>query len=113
MQIKTILLFAVAIFIAVSANESNENNDANELKREWWHNGLFYQIYPRSFKDSNGDGIGDIKGIIEKLDYLKELNVDGIILGPIYKSPMVSRKKSPVFVWLHFHLYFYLGRFWL
>ena len=48
---------------------------------------MFYQIYPRSFKDSNGDGIGDINGIIEKLDYLKDLGVDCIWCSPMYKSP--------------------------
>ncbi len=54
----------------------------------WWKHGTIYQIYPRSFNDSNGDGIGDINGIIEKLDYLADLGIDGIWLSPIYKSPM-------------------------
>lgn len=62
----------------------------HEPKLEWWQNGLFYQIYPRSFKDSNGDGVGDLKGIIEKLPYLKELGIDGAWLSPIFKSPMVD-----------------------
>ncbi|KRQ87625.1 Oligo-1,6-glucosidase [Caloramator mitchellensis] len=53
----------------------------------WWKEGVVYQVYPRSFYDSNGDGIGDLKGIIQKLDYLKELGVDIIWLNPIYKSP--------------------------
>lgn len=53
----------------------------------WTTNAIIYQIYPRSFKDSNGDGIGDIAGIIEKIDYLKELGVDAVWLSPIYKSP--------------------------
>lgn len=57
------------------------------MERKWWHSSVVYQIYPRSFKDSNGDGIGDIKGIIEKLDYLKELGIDVIWLSPVYKSP--------------------------
>ena len=56
----------------------------------WWQNAVGYQIYPRSFFDSNGDGIGDIKGIIEKLPYLKELGVDFIWLNPMYKSPNVD-----------------------
>ena len=55
--------------------------------KKWWKEGTIYQIYPRSFKDSNGDGIGDLRGIIEKLDYLKSLNVDIIWLSPIFKSP--------------------------
>jgi len=58
-----------------------------ESKEEWWKEAIFYQIYPRSFKDSNGDGIGDLQGIITKLDYLKDLGVDAIWLSPIYDSP--------------------------
>jgi len=54
---------------------------------DWWKNAVFYQIYPRSFQDSNGDGIGDIQGIISRLDYLQELGVTGIWLSPVYKSP--------------------------
>lgn len=54
---------------------------------EWFDNANFYQIYPRSFKDSNGDGIGDLPGIKSKLSYLKDLGIDGVWLSPIYKSP--------------------------
>ena len=57
------------------------------MDRKWWKEAVIYQIYPRSFKDSNGDGIGDLKGITGKLDYLKELGVDAIWLSPFYKSP--------------------------
>lgn len=57
------------------------------MERQWWHSSVVYQIYPRSFKDSNGDGIGDINGIREKLYYLKELGIDVIWLSPVYKSP--------------------------
>jgi oligo-1,6-glucosidase len=57
------------------------------MDKSWWKESVVYQIYPRSFKDSNGDGIGDLQGIIEKLDYLKELGVDIIWLSPVYKSP--------------------------
>lgn len=57
------------------------------MKKTWWKESVVYQIYPRSFKDSNGDGIGDLGGIIEKLDYLKELGADVLWLSPIYQSP--------------------------
>lgn len=57
------------------------------MKKQWWKESVIYQIYPRSFMDSNGDGIGDIPGIISKLDYLKELGIDVIWLSPVYKSP--------------------------
>lgn len=57
------------------------------MERKWWKEAVVYQIYPRSFKDSNGDGIGDLRGVIEKLDYLKELGVDVVWMSPFYKSP--------------------------
>lgn len=61
------------------------------MKRKWWHDKVAYQIYPKSFLDSNGDGIGDLRGIISKLDYIKELGIDIIWLSPIYKSPFVDQ----------------------
>ena len=57
------------------------------MKKNWWKEAVGYQIYPRSFKDSNGDGIGDLQGVISKLDYLKELGIDIIWICPMYKSP--------------------------
>lgn len=57
------------------------------MNNTWWKESVIYQIYPRSFNDSNGDGIGDLKGITEKLDYLKDLGIDVIWLSPVYKSP--------------------------
>ncbi len=60
---------------------------AIHMDQSWWKESVVYQIYPRSFKDSNGDGIGDLQGIVEKLDYLKDLGVDIIWLSPVYKSP--------------------------
>jgi oligo-1,6-glucosidase len=57
------------------------------MQKKWWQEGIVYQIYPRSFYDSNGDGIGDIRGIIEKIDYLKNLGVNIIWLNPVYKAP--------------------------
>ena len=57
------------------------------MKKTWWKESVVYQIYPRTFCDSNGDGYGDLKGIISKLDYLKELGIDAIWLSPVYQSP--------------------------
>ena len=61
------------------------------MKRQWWHDKVAYQIYPKSFMDGNGDGIGDIQGIRSKLDYLKELGIDILWLSPIYQSPFIDQ----------------------
>ena len=57
------------------------------MQKKWWQESVVYQIYPRSFFDSNGDGIGDLRGIIMKLDYLKSLGIDVVWLSPVYRSP--------------------------
>lgn len=57
------------------------------MEKHWWQEVVVYQIYPRSFKDSSGDGIGDLPGIIEKLDYLETLGIGAIWLSPVYQSP--------------------------
>lgn len=61
------------------------------MNKKWWHDKVAYQIYPKSFCDTNGDGIGDLRGVINKLDYLKELGIDIIWLSPIYQSPFVDQ----------------------
>jgi len=70
-------------------NSENDRPAAGDgpIAEKWWKEAVFYQIYPRTFKDSNGDGIGDLQGIIQQLDYLKELGVDALWLSPIYDSP--------------------------
>ena len=59
------------------------------MDKKWWKESVVYQIYPRSFCDSNGDGIGDLRGIISKLDYLESLGVDVLWLCPIYKLSLI------------------------
>ena len=61
------------------------------MKKKWWMGKVAYQIWPKSFADSNGDGIGDLEGIIGKLDYLKDLGIDIIWISPVYKSPLVDQ----------------------
>ena len=61
------------------------------MEKDWWKGKVAYQIYPKSFKDSNGDGVGDLKGITEKLDYLQDLGIDILWLSPIYKSPFIDQ----------------------
>ena len=73
--------------IASPNSDAQNNTTANGYTKKWWKEAVVYQIYPRSFKDSNGDGIGDLKGITSQLDYIKGLGVDVIWLSPMYDSP--------------------------
>lgn len=75
---------------AVTSREAAVQENLSSYDRTWWKNGTVYQIYPSSFKDSNGDGIGDLPGIISRLDYIKSLGVDIIWLCPMYESPHVD-----------------------
>lgn len=61
------------------------------MEKDWWKGKVAYQIYPKSFKDSNGDGVGDLKGVTEKLDYLQDLGIDILWLSPVYKSPFIGQ----------------------
>lgn len=75
-------------FINILNSETGEMAPKDgEITHKWWKEAVFYQIYPRSFNDTNNDGIGDLRGVIEKLDYLKDLGVDALWLSPIYDSP--------------------------
>ncbi|MBI1344433.1 MAG: alpha-glucosidase [Terrimonas sp.] len=78
-------LSVLLVFLIAFSCQSKKEDDGG--KKEWWKEAVVYQVYPRSFKDSDGDGIGDLKGIISKLDYIKSLGVDAIWLNPIYSSP--------------------------
>ena len=90
-----VLLMSAAALAAggqsVPAKTKTEARSASQLyEANWWKNAVIYEIYPRGFQDTNGDGIGDLKGITERLDYLKELGVDAIWLTPVYPSPQVD-----------------------
>jgi alpha-glucosidase len=71
-------------------NPSRTRKTSRLANFKWWERGIIYQIYPRSFMDSNGDGVGDLGGIRNKLDYLQWLGVDAIWISPIYPSPMAD-----------------------
>lgn len=79
--------FVDTLLILLNSEKDVPRTDDVAIKQAWWKEAVFYQIYPRSFKDSDGDGIGDLKGIITKLEYIKDLGIDAIWLSPIYDSP--------------------------
>lgn len=81
-----LILAAVVFFSCKSGKEKNGNKEVS-IDRKWWKEATVYQIYPRSFKDSDGDGVGDLKGIISKLDYIKSLGIDAVWLNPVFESP--------------------------
>ncbi|SFI29641.1 glycoside hydrolase family 13 protein [Halpernia frigidisoli] len=83
---KRFFLNIVFLILAINSVKSQTKTPDN-LDKKWWKEAVVYQIYPRSFKDSNGDGIGDLKGIISKLDYLKSTGITAVWLNPIYESP--------------------------
>lgn len=90
-MVKKLIISLICSFIFIlpfSCKQKNEETQiGKDIDRKWWKEAIVYQVYPRSFKDSDGDGIGDLKGIISKLDYIKSLGVDVIWLNPIYSSP--------------------------
>jgi oligo-1,6-glucosidase len=99
-KIKTFSLMQLVFSVFLSCNEADnktaqkkentavvDKSSEAKLDKKWWKEALVYQIYPRSFKDSDGDGVGDLKGIFSKLDYVKSLGVDMVWLNPVYASP--------------------------
>jgi oligo-1,6-glucosidase len=85
-----VLFLAALVTLLFSCNQGATEKKENPVAtgdHKWWKEAVVYQLYPRSFKDSDGDGIGDLKGIISKLDYIKSLGVDAVWLNPIYSSP--------------------------
>ena len=85
-----VAVFLVGACMAVSLAGAQTSSGAVDAEGPWWKHAVFYEIYPRSFADSNGDGIGDLKGITSKLDYLKDLGVDAIWITPCFPSPQVD-----------------------
>ncbi len=93
-------LTLILIGLLIVGCQENSKSDASKLKesqtsalntdQKWWKEGIIYQIYPRSFKDSNGDGVGDIRGVIEKLDYIESLGVTMVWMNPFFESPNVD-----------------------
>ncbi len=79
--------FLIYLCLLASGISAQMKNSVVDPERKWWKEAIVYQIYPRSFKDSDGDGIGDLKGIISKLDYIQSMGVDVVWLNPIYSSP--------------------------
>ncbi len=79
--------FFDTLLTLLNSEQDTPASGQGEITKTWWKEAVFYQIYPRSFQDSDGDGIGDLQGILSRLDYLKELGVDAIWLSPIYDSP--------------------------
>ena len=89
-RIAVISIFAVTVFtVLLSCKTKSKNAGDNETTSEnkWWKEAVVYQLYPRSFQDSDGDGVGDLKGITQRLDYLQSLGIDAIWLNPICASP--------------------------
>src|SRR3984957_19607013 len=92
---KNIARLAPALLLAASALAAAAQTPSNKTalvssEKDWWRNAVIYEIYPRSFQDSNGDGIGDLNGITSRLDYLQDLGIDAIWIAPMYPSPQVD-----------------------
>ncbi len=83
----TTLLLLLVLFLSSCQQQPESQQQTTQTSQKWWKEAIIYQIYPRSFKDTDGDGVGDLKGIIEKLDYIKSLGVTAVWLNPIYSSP--------------------------
>lgn len=85
---KKLAVFIISVAMMTSCNNAQPQPDESaSSEKKWWKEAIIYQIYPRSFKDTNGDGVGDLRGIIEQLDYIQSLGVTAVWLNPIYSSP--------------------------
>ena len=86
------LLLTGALLLTLGCQNQVQTHPLEELDidRQWWKEGTLYQIYPQSFKDSDGDGIGDFNGVIEELDYLESLGISAVWMNPFFESPLVD-----------------------
>src|SRR5277367_3676718 len=84
------VIVIIIVALAFASSESQAQRKLDPEGHAWWQHAVFYEIYPRSFADSNNDGVGDLNGITSKLDYLKQLGVDAIWITPCYPSPQVD-----------------------
>ena len=83
------IVLVLMLFAAVCCQSGKQNTESN-IDRQWWKEAVLYQIYPQSFKDTDGDGFGDFKGVIEKLDYLQSLGINMVWMNPFFDSPLVD-----------------------
>src|ERR1700719_2521694 len=94
MNFKIFRTFALAVSLAATGLAAQTtavaSGSAPAIDNTWWKHAVIYEIYPRSFQDSNGDGIGDLNGITQRLNYLQALGVDAIWIGPMFPSPQVD-----------------------
>src|SRR5271169_5638632 len=84
------IVWAMVLGMLLTTGVWGQTKAVDEEGLEWWHHAVFYEIYPRSFADGNNDGIGDLRGITSRMDYLKWLGVDAIWIAPMYPSPQVD-----------------------
>ncbi|SDF22539.1 oligo-1,6-glucosidase [Pricia antarctica] len=88
---KTIFPFLALLILAIACAEKKEPPfQTSQIEKTWWKEGIIYQLYPQSFKDTDGDGFGDFKGVIEKLDYLESLGITAVWMNPFFDSPLVD-----------------------
>src|ERR1700751_1762279 len=91
LMVMLLAYLAVGPLCAQSTAQAVEARQSSQTSADpWWKHAVIYEIYPRSFQDSNGDGVGDINGITSRLDYLRDLGIDAIWLCPVYPSPLVD-----------------------
>ena len=85
------LILPILLIVMLHSCTKIQKQDASKTQNKaWWKEGVLYQIYPQSFKDTNGDGFGDFRGVIEKLDYLESLGITMVWMNPFFESPMVD-----------------------